>query len=223
MHLLGDRPIIDHLISALRKPKRIDEIVLAISDGPGQRVFIDVAKQHGLRYLIGSEQDVLARTVGAARLAGAETVIRVTTDCPFVYWENVDEMVDTHVEEGAHLTVTEHLPHGAAIEVIDWKTLDWICQSPESEARHHEHSTMYISEHPDRYKIIRMAAPEDLRRADIRLTVDLPEDLILVRRIYESLRDLGEPIPIRSIIAFLDAHPEVREINVAVETLHLWK
>ena len=223
MHLLGDQPIIAHLLSALRQPKRIDEIVLAISDGPGQGVFVDVAKREGIGYWIGSELDVLYRTVKTAEMASAETVIRVTPDCPFAYWENVDEMIETHESQKAHLTVTEHLPHGAAVEVIDWATLKWICESPDSEARHHEHSTMYISEHPERYKILRMDAPEDLRRPDIRLTVDLPEDLILVRRIYDALHSQGEPIPIRPIVQYLDAHPEVREINGAIETLHLWK
>jgi spore coat polysaccharide biosynthesis protein SpsF len=223
MHLLGYRPIIAHLLSQLRLPHRIDEIVLAISDGPGQNVFVEVAKQEGLRWHIGSEMDVLRRTVESAEMADAETVIRVTPDCPFAYWDNVDEMIETHERERAALTVTEHLPHGTAVEVIDLATLRWICDSPDSEARHHEHSTMYISEHPNRYKILRRDAPEDLRRPDIRLTVDLPEDLILMRRIYDALAAEGEPIPVRRIVQFLDANPEVRAINGSIETLHLWR
>jgi spore coat polysaccharide biosynthesis protein SpsF (cytidylyltransferase family) len=45
------------------------------------------------------------------------------------------------------------------------------------------------------------------------LTVDNPEDLQVARLIYESIGKNGEPIPMRKIISFLNAHPEVVKIN----------
>jgi len=51
---VGDRPIIQHLIDRLRKVRSIDEIVLAISEGPSHAAYVDYANREGLKYVIGS-------------------------------------------------------------------------------------------------------------------------------------------------------------------------
>jgi spore coat polysaccharide biosynthesis protein SpsF len=47
-----------------------------------------------------------------------------------------------------------------------------------------------------------------------RLTIDYPEDYELVRRIFEALhREGAPPFGLDEIVAYLEAHPEVHEIN----------
>jgi spore coat polysaccharide biosynthesis protein SpsF len=73
--------------------------------------------------------------------------------------------------------------------------------------------TLYMSEHPERYKILRLKAPAALHRPEIRLTVDYPEDLVVCRAVAEALGKDGPLFPLEAIIAFLDARPTLKAVN----------
>jgi len=223
MQMVGDQPIIQHLIDRLRLVKSIDEIVLAISDGPSSGLFIDYAKKQRLPYAIGPEKDVLKRLIMAGELVHADIAVRVTPDNPFIYWENVDSIIAQHIEINADLTVTEKLPLGSTIEII---SMDALKKShSQGEDRHRsELCTLFISENPDLFNIKRVIPPDRLQRPEIRLTVDTPFDLVFVRTVWQALQREGCLITIEDIIDFVDAHPDVAAINKTGEqTLHLWK
>ena len=52
-----------------------------------------------------------------------------------------------------------------------------------------------------------MVAPENIKRTDIRLTVDYPEDLVVCRAVYDHFKDLAPRILVKKIIKFLDENP----------------
>jgi len=223
MQLVGDRPIIQHLIDRLRQVKSIDAIVLAITEGPSAALFIDYAQRQGLPYVLGPEKDVLQRLILAADHVKADIVVRVTPDNPFIYWENLDEMIAEHIERNSDLTVTEKLPLGSIVEII---SLDALKRShARGEDRHRsELCTLFISENPDLFTIRRLSPPAKFQRPEIRLTVDTPYDLILVRNLWQALQREGLLISIEEIIDFLDVHPNLAAFNKTGEqTLNLWK
>jgi len=211
LHLIGDKTILELLISQIKMVSRIDDIILAISEGPENAAFVKVAKRLGLDYIFGDEEDGLKRMIKAAEFARADTVFRTTTENPFLYIDNLNEMIETHLQHGSDLTVCENLPDGTYAEIIELSALKR--SHLEGEERHRSAwVSLYIYENPDKFKTVKLLPPKEVRRSDIRLTVDYPEDLIVMRRIYEAFG--GEmPIPIASIIRFLDEHPEIRAIN----------
>jgi N,N'-diacetyllegionaminate synthase len=223
MQLVGDRPIIQHLIDRLLQAKSIDEVVLAITEGPSSAIFIDYARRKSLPYILGPEIDVLQRLIMAAEHVKADIVVRVTPDNPFIYWENLDEIIAEHIERNADLTVTEKLPLGSVVEII---SLDALKRShARGEDRHRsELCTLFISENPDLFSIQRLSPPSKFQRPEIRLTVDTPYDLIMARNLWQALQQEGHLISIEEIIEFLDLHPDLAAINKTDEkTLHLWK
>jgi sialic acid synthase SpsE/spore coat polysaccharide biosynthesis protein SpsF (cytidylyltransferase family) len=212
LHRIGDRTILDYLVARIRSIPRVDAIVLAISVGRENELFIDVARSLGLDYVIGDEHDVQQRLIQAGEKAGADLLLRATTESPFLHTENVEEMVARHEAENADLTVCEGLPDGAYCEII---TLAALKDAHERGERRHrsELCSLYISEHPERYRIVKLLAPEPLRRSDIRLTVDYPEDLIVCRAVAEALGGDGPLVSLDAIIAYLDAHPKLKAVN----------
>ena len=223
LQYVGDRPILKHLIDRLSLVRAIDGMVLAISEGADNAVFVECAHKWGLPYVVGDEADVLGRHIQAAHSVDADIVVRVTTENPFVYQEMVDELIERHVAAGADLTVGESLPDGAYAEVINVAALEEAHRSGEDRHRS-ELCTLYIFENPDRFKIQRIAAPDEAARPDIRLTIDTPEDLMLARSVYEALEpEFGPMPPLVKIIRFLDAHPAVRQLNMGFSTTKLWK
>jgi len=212
LHRIGDRTILEYLVARIRSLPRVDAIVLAISEGRENQVYVDIAGALGLDHVIGDEHDVQQRLIQAGEKAGADLLLRATTESPFLHLENVEEMVARHEAEGADLTVCEGLPDGAYCEIITLAALEDAHERGERRHRS-ELCTLYMAEHPERYRIIKLLAPDALRRTDIRLTVDYPEDLIVCRAVAEALGGDGPLFSLEAIIKFLDAHPKLKAVN----------
>jgi N,N'-diacetyllegionaminate synthase len=223
LQLVGERPIIKHLIDRLGQVKRLDGIVLAVSEGNENLMFVDLAKEWGLPYVIGDQNDVLGRNIAAAHAVNADIVLRVTTENPFVYQENLDQLIQHHLDTNADLTVCELLPDGSYAEVINVSALERAHKFGEDRHRS-ELCTLFIFENPGVFKIEKVPAPPELARPDIRLTIDTPEDLMLARRVFEALEpECGPMPPLSAIIKYLDAHPEVKNLNANFSTTKLWR
>lgn len=221
MQLMTTRPIIWHQVDRLRTVGRLDEIVLAISEGPGRTAFIEFAEREGLRYVVGSEPDVLGRMIQAAEMAEATTVLRVCTENPFLYTENLDELIERHHARENDLTVTEKLPLGCHVEIVRLDALRTAHR--DGDPQHREHATMFLNQNPDRFRIDKVTPPEALQRPDYRLTVDNPEDLIVVRKVHDALGGEERRLSLAEIIAWLDAFPEVRALNDFAEARYAYR
>lgn len=222
LQLLGKKPIISHLIDQLRRVDVVEEVVLAISEGPSSSLFVEYAGEHGLPYVIGAGRDVLGRIIAAADSVGGDIVLRTTTENAFIYWENLDELVGRHISNGNDLTVTEQLPIAAFVEVISLDALKRAHQFGEDRHRS-EFVTQFIAENPDSFRIERIAPPENLKRPNILLAIDGPEDLVVLRQIWNALQREDQPISLSTVVAYIDQHPEVAQALDAGETLYFWK
>ena len=58
-----------------------------------------------------------------------------------------------------------------------------------------------------------MKPPQSVSYPNIRLTVDTPEDLILIRLIHSKLGKLDKPIILKKVITFLESNKQLTEIN----------
>lgn len=205
---IGDDHVLGRLLDQLERVDALDEIVLAISDSPSQSSYVAVAESRDLEYVVGPTEDVLGRLIQAANAVDGDVVVRTTTENPFVYWENLDDLV----REDADLSVTRNLPHGAPIEVVSLAALE---ESHErGQPRHRsEHCTSYITEHPETFTIRTVDPPERLARPDVRVTVDNPCDLIFVREVYDRLAAEPDEIRLEDVVDVLEHEPELLEIN----------
>lgn len=205
--------ILDYLISQLQSVPSINQIVLAISEGDENKIFERIAKNKNLDYIIGDEQDVLCRLIDAGKKGNADIIFRVTSECPFLYLEGIELALKKHIENKADLTVIEGLPEGAYFELINLSALEKSHQ--EGENRHRsELCTLYINEHPEKFNIQKIVLDDlKMRRPDIRVTVDYPEDLIVARELYKALKKENKFISIKEIIDYLDSHQSLKKVN----------
>jgi len=204
--------IIDNIFSCLQSIKCIDEIVLGISQGVENEVFIRIAEEKSLRYVLGDEVDVLSRLVSCGILAKATDIFRVTSESPFPFFEPVEEAWKMHQESKADATFMDDVIDGCGFEII---SLQALIDSHERGGNKHrsELCTLYIREHPEEFKIIKLAAPTRLVRKDLRLTVDNPEDLAVCRKVYAQFKDQAPLIPVEKIVKFLDKNPHLIELT----------
>lgn len=200
--------ILDNIVGCLRTLPCIDEIVLGISEGQENEVFQALADAAGLPWIVGDQRDVLARLIQCGERGAATDVFRVTTESPFPYFEGIEGAWARHRDERADATFMWDIIDGAGFEIY---TLDALKTShARGSAKHRsELCSLYVREHPGEFAVLRIDAPAELRRKDVRLTVDYPEDLVVCRRVYQELQAQAPRIKVSEIVAFLDRHPRL--------------
>lgn len=213
LQLIGEYPILHMLLAQIKKSNFISDVVLAISENSGNEVFVRFAKKHKLKFIIGDDKDVLQRLIQGAKYVNGNIVFRVTSENPFIYWEGIDALIKKHVKGNYDFSFFERLPIGAGFELINTKALE-ISHSLGNSRHRSELCSLYINEHQKKFKIQKIKTA--INAPDLRLTVDNPQDLMVVRLIHESLGNEDKPIPLKKIIEFLYLHPEIRNINSSI-------
>jgi spore coat polysaccharide biosynthesis protein SpsF len=214
---LAGKPLLVHLIERLSSLGGSKAVVLATSVAPENDVLVDTAKACGIRSFRGDENDVLGRHLALAETFGVEHVVRVTGDNPLTDLPLIEELVAAHLGAGADYTYVpgDALLMGILSEVISRKALE--TSHRDGEDRHRsELVTLYIKENPEQFQVMRVELPPELYRPEYRLTVDEPDDLVLMERIFDKLYRSGVALQTIDAIRLLDKEPELAEINAHI-------
>lgn len=205
-------------LKQIKKSKLIDDIVLAISNQPGNEIFIEFAKENNIKFVQGDDKDVLSRLILGANFVDGDIIVRTTSENPFIYWEGIDMLIKNHLANKNDLTTFSGLPLGTSLEVINKKALEISHKQGKSKHRS-ELCTLYINENPKKFKISRLKVVKSLHRPELRLTVDTPQDLMVARLIFKNLAKNNQMVKIETIIKYLDSNPEIQKINsdIAIE------
>ena len=205
---LAGEPMLTRLIERLRRVQRADGIVVATTTNASDDPIAALCAQLGVPCHRGSEHDVLSRSADAARLHGADVVVRITSDCPLIDPALIDQVIAVY-EEGESDYVSNMLPptwpYGMAVEVFSAAALAQ-AHAEATQAAEREHVTPFIYWHPERYRLRNVASPVDLSHH--RWTVDTPEDYELVRRLFDSLVPAHPAFTQADVLALRDTHPD---------------
>jgi spore coat polysaccharide biosynthesis protein SpsF len=166
----------------------------------------------------GSEHDVLARYFEAAKEVAADTIVRVTADCPVIDPEIIDAAIerfqsgnDTHYLSN---TQVRSYPRGMDVEVFSFDALRE-AQQLATKQEEREHVTPFIYKHPERYHMQDLVQSED--ESYWRWTVDTPDDYLLIQEMIQDLYPQHPRFAIADMRAFMKKHPNLAEINSHVE------
>jgi spore coat polysaccharide biosynthesis protein SpsF len=87
------------LINRLQRCNTIDQIVVATTTDESDSKIIEFCKENAINYFSGSENDVLDRYYQAAKHFNADSIVRITADCPVVDPQIVDEVIHEYIEK----------------------------------------------------------------------------------------------------------------------------
>jgi spore coat polysaccharide biosynthesis protein SpsF len=209
--LLG-QPVLDRVMRRARRATLLDEVVVATTTLPEDDPIVDLARDSSWPVERGSENDLLERYLGAARTHRADVIVRITSDCPLIDPDVIDAVVTAFRADGADYAsnTLEPLsyPRGLDVEVVSRTALERAGQEDHDPAWR-EHVTPYVYRHPERFRLLRVAAPED--HSEHRWSIDTPEDYALVERLYDALGrdDFGW----LEALAVVEAHPTWSSLN----------
>src|SRR5439155_7386715 len=153
-------------------------------------LIVELARREGVAWFRGSEHDVLARFVGAARQARADVVVRVTADCPLIDPEVTDRVIRELVDHSGDCDYASNVlqrtyPRGLDVEAFFTDVLLRMDRLGRSGAAR-EHVTLVArSELP--HLFLSRTVVDSENNADLRWTVDYPADLVLIHALYGAL------------------------------------
>jgi spore coat polysaccharide biosynthesis protein SpsF len=204
------RTITEHLIDRLRSARLPDHVVMTTSTHPDDGILARIAERCGIPAFRGSPDDKLDRYQKAARHFGIDFMVVADGDNVFCDPETIDRIVDVHRTTGADYVTVDDLPLGATSLGLRARALDRL-MAIKDESDTEVWGPYFRNTGLFRAEIL--AAPEDLRRPDIRLTLDYPEDLELIRAVFDRLHRPGRIFSLREIVDLFRREPALREIN----------
>ncbi|MSO89798.1 MAG: flagellin modification protein FlmC [Rhodospirillaceae bacterium] len=215
---LAGKPLILRLHERVSQARLSEDVVWCTSTNPDDDPLEELAGTIGARVYRGDELDVMSRFIEVAWSRATHTIVRITGDNPLTDPEIMDQLLAAHEAAGADYTYTEDPPRGTRCEVMSLKALER-CHDLAEDPKASEYMTLMIRR-PDRFNVCKFAVADPaLKRPELRLTIDTPQDLAVVRAVYEAFG--GDPPRLKEIIAWLDAHPEIVALNSQVPAMEI--
>ena len=213
---IGGEPMLVRVVNRVRRAQFVDQVVIATTDDASDDPVENLCMARGIPIYRGSKYDVLDRFYQAALLYQATTVIRVTADCPLIDPVEIDHVVrafrDQQVDFAANRLPPpwkRTYPIGLDTEVCKFEVLQRAWREA-GDAHHREHVMPYIYETPDRFKVLVIDHPVDY--GALRWTVDTPEDLDVVRLIYQHFGDRDD-FSWMDVLDLYERQPDLQQMN----------
>jgi spore coat polysaccharide biosynthesis protein SpsF len=163
----------------------------------------------------GDESDVLDRYWRAAQFVGADTVVRITADCPLIDPSLIDDVVRGFLQSSADYAsnvLERTYPRGLDVEVISATALERAWRDAD-QPHQREHVTPYFYENPGLFKLLSVRGKTDCTA--YRWTLDTDEDLHLIRTIYERF-DGKDDFSWTDALRLMEQEPKLLSINSAI-------
>lgn len=209
------KPLLAYQLERMGRLQRADRLVVATTVNPTDAPIVALCGELGVPCTRGSELDVLARYAEAANIHGATTVVRLTSDCPLLDPELVDDAIAAFADPDQPCDYLSNMieptwPYGHAVEVFTARALaEAVAEATDPAER--EHVTPFIYWRPGRYRLRSLTRTPDLSQH--RWTVDTPEDFELIRRILEGLVPNRPQFALDDVLDLLARHPDWPDIN----------
>ena len=208
-------PALDRLVERLRRVPSHPQIIIATSTLPGDDALAaHAATLDGVGVWRGSESDVLSRYAEAAEHFDLDPIVRITADCPLMEPAVLQAVLDLFERtpgcDYADNVTVRTFPHGFDVQVVSRRALR-LANAMAKDLVEREHVLPYINSRPGEFRCVDLKSDTD--NSDLRITLDYPEDLALIRAIYEKLFPGNPEFGLDDILALRARDPQLFEIN----------
>ena len=202
-----------HQIERLQHSKMIGKLVVATSDEASDNGIEKICLDNNIEVFRGNLNNVLDRLYQCSKKYNPDHIVRLTSDCPLVDWQVVDQVILYHLDGNNDYTSNcfpPTYPDGLDVEVIKSEALKeaWKKSILPSEK---EHPTYYINQRPNEFQMGNFEYSQDL--SGLRWTVDEPEDFFFVEKVYQALYKKNPLFTMYEVLSLLKKYPEMSQIN----------
>lgn len=217
---IDGKTALEFMIDRVRKSDLIDDIVIATTINQEDDVIANLCINNQINCYRGSENDVLDRYYQSAKKYEATIVVRLTSDCPLIDPDLIDETINIFINKKVDYASNavppdkKKYPDGSDVEVFSFDALQrsWV---ETTDIKDREHVTFYMWDKRDNFNTIMLDNEHDWGR--YRITVDYIEDLELVRKIVKKLNDNNLDGSTKEIIEIIES-----EKLFKINSMHSW-
>ena len=188
---LGGYPVLEWVLRRTAKARLINKIVLATTDLDRDDPLETLAKELGIDVYRGSESDVLGRFAGAANHFGADIVLRICADNPFIDANEIDRLVNYYFSSSCDYACNHQdrlgskYADGFGAEILSNSLLQRISKLATHD-RHREHVTLYLWDHDVAFNLKALPAPVELAYPELRFDIDELDDIVNLRSMVKK-------------------------------------
>lgn len=228
---LAGKPLVWHVITRMKACDSFDRVVLSTSEDRRNDVLAAWAEVLGVPCHRGPEDDLLERDLGALEAVGGDVMVLVSGDNPFYHPEFVDPVVARALARDADFVTNTLMgfsaawseprtfPIGTGVHLFRRDALE-ACRAKPFDADYRDAFAKFFINHPDEFRLGAVHADgglERFRRPDLRFCLDTLDDWRFLDRIMTGVESSGSPAGLGAVIDYVDANPDVRDINRHVE------
>jgi len=185
---LADTTVIQTLYSRLASSKEITSIIISISSNASDDKLATYLGKNHINFFRGSEDNVLDRFFHTAKDQQADTVVRITGDCPLIDSDIVDTCIKNFRNEKCDYYSNlgpPTFPDGLDVEVFSKEILYDAWQNAK-EDYDLEHVTPHIIRHSKTGNL-----SNEIDYSDRRWTLDTEQDYRVLKNIFNEFQDIS--------------------------------
>ncbi|MCK4532346.1 NTP transferase domain-containing protein [bacterium] len=224
---LCNRPILGHIIDRIRAAHLVDNIVIATSNREQDNCISKFCKQENVVCERGDEVDVCKRMYDVMEKYSADNYLRFCGDAPMHDPEVIDSIIRFHLETGADYTTngvgqTRTFPLGIDVRIAKGYLFIDSFEKRDDSLKKAENPLAYVHNHLEKYKISLYKAPIEITRPELRFIADYPEDMGVLKTVFDAFYPDNPLFGCREAIYYVDSHPHLKETMNTVKS-HLSK
>jgi spore coat polysaccharide biosynthesis protein SpsF (cytidylyltransferase family) len=189
MALIEGEPALAWICARAARARGVDGVVVATSSEDSDETIRAWAREAGVACVGGSLQDVLGRTIDAARAVAAQRIVFINGDSPLTDPLVIEQLLRRHDQDDVDYVSSLHggggFPDGYSVEAFTLEALERAAAGEDTE-RAREHTTTVFYDVPGRWRVGTIAPPQ-APPPGLHLSLDTADDLALIREIHRRL------------------------------------
>ncbi len=188
--------MLEIFVKRLRQSKLLDDIIIATTVNPQDDIIVEECKRIGVTYFRGDELNVLSRYYNCAKEYYIDNIVRVTSDCPLIDAEVLDEGIKIHLKKNFDYTsnaIEKTFPHGFDYQIFKFAALEKAFFNAK-DPYEIEHVMPYIHKRPELFSRCSLKNLKTPNASDIRITLDYLEDYKTIHNVFKNFNyDIFKP------------------------------
>jgi glutamate-1-semialdehyde 2,1-aminomutase/spore coat polysaccharide biosynthesis protein SpsF len=216
MAKINGKELLIHQIDRIRRAQKVNDVVVITSDKEENNVIEKLCNKNTIPIYRGSEDDLLDRHYQAAKKFSADFVVKIPGDCPLSDANIIDQVLQLWLDNrNLYDYVSNYhpatFPDGLDVEGAPLHVLEKAWQEADK-TYEREHCYPYVWDHPEKFKIGNLTNSFGNMFMTHRWTLDYPEDLLFIERVYKELDD-QQYFGMNEVLNLLKEKPEIANLN----------